>query len=61
MFRRSIDITISNEERDVKGHIIQNVCSILEKSIDKLDNVPVNEAIRRMFMNDCMSAVCLPG
>ena len=51
---------LSNEEQDIKNHIIQNVFSNFEKDIDKLDTFPVHEAIWSVFMNGCMrAAFCL--
>ena len=52
----SIDFqTLGNEEKDMKDHIIQNVCSKFAKCIDFLDNFPV--PFWRMFMNDCLWSV----
>ena len=47
---------LSDGEKDVKNHIIQNVCSTFWKDTNKLDNFPMHDAI----WSNCLWAVlCL--
>ena len=51
---------LSNEEKDIKNHIIQNVCSKFGTDTDKLVNFPVYVSTRSMFKNDWIwAAFCL--
>ena len=49
--------TLSNEEKDMKDYINQNVCSTFWKHqqvVHSSDNFPENETIWSVFLNGCM-------
>ena len=44
---------LSDEDKDTKNQIVQNMCSPIGKDLNML-GPPVKEAIWILFMNDCM-------